>query len=264
MHRVYRNFTGTTAAVALSIGFSGVGFIGSASAADLGRAPAPVYTKAPLLPPPFTWTGFYVGGHVGGVWDDLSVTDVSGYNVPAGTSFGNNKTGAFGGGTFGYNFQTGPAVFGVESDLGYMGLGSTTIQPGSPGGDTKSRIHDGVYGDVTGRLGYGWGQSLIYAKGGWAFYDANVEVFDNCSAAPCGGALNQSNKANFMSGWTAGAGWEQALTRDWSVKAEYLHFDFGSQTVQFVAAPDVWRNNLRADSVKFGFNYRFGGFGGGW
>ena len=39
---------------------------GSAMAADLSRpsAPAPVYTKAPMMAP-FSWTGFYVGGDVG-------------------------------------------------------------------------------------------------------------------------------------------------------------------------------------------------------
>jgi outer membrane immunogenic protein len=39
---------------------------GSAMAADLSRpsAPAPVYTKAPMIAP-FSWTGIYVGGDVG-------------------------------------------------------------------------------------------------------------------------------------------------------------------------------------------------------
>ena len=41
-------------------------FAGAASAADL---PARTYTKAP---PPmvavYNWTGFYVGGHIGGTW----------------------------------------------------------------------------------------------------------------------------------------------------------------------------------------------------
>ena len=37
---------------------------GSASAADLAR---PVY-KAPVVTPAFSWTGCYLGAHVGGGW----------------------------------------------------------------------------------------------------------------------------------------------------------------------------------------------------
>ena len=39
---------------------------GAASAADLGARP---YTKAPAyMEPLFNWTGFDVGGHIGGAW----------------------------------------------------------------------------------------------------------------------------------------------------------------------------------------------------
>lgn len=39
---------------------------GAASAADLGARP---YTKAPAyMESMFNWTGFYVGGHIGGAW----------------------------------------------------------------------------------------------------------------------------------------------------------------------------------------------------
>src|SRR5260370_7555813 len=42
----------------------------SAMAADLrpARGPAPVYTKAPMMAPAFSWTGCYIGGNAGGLW----------------------------------------------------------------------------------------------------------------------------------------------------------------------------------------------------
>ena len=46
--------------------------IGAASAADLGRAPAPVYTKAPLAVP-FSWTGFYIGPNIGAGYQRIQV-----------------------------------------------------------------------------------------------------------------------------------------------------------------------------------------------
>ena len=43
-------------------------FASPAMAADM---PARTYTKAPVYTPPqaiYNWTGFYVGGHIGGAW----------------------------------------------------------------------------------------------------------------------------------------------------------------------------------------------------
>ena len=39
-----------------------------AVAADMGRPPPPVYRAPPPVVPIFTWTGCYLGGHVGGLW----------------------------------------------------------------------------------------------------------------------------------------------------------------------------------------------------
>jgi outer membrane immunogenic protein len=39
-----------------------------AMAADMRPARAPVYTKAPVMAPLFTWTGCYIGDNGGGLW----------------------------------------------------------------------------------------------------------------------------------------------------------------------------------------------------
>src|SRR5215475_6827701 len=87
---------------------------GTATAADLSRpapAPAPVYTKAPPIPQ-FTWTGFYIGGNIGGAWNSSSWTDT----LDPGVTFGNNNNnGVFiGGGQAGFNYQISSLVLGVE------------------------------------------------------------------------------------------------------------------------------------------------------
>ena len=56
----------------------------SAHAADL----AAQYTKAPAMAPAYNWTGFYVGGNVGGQWGnaDLNTSTIwtpAGYFAPA-------------------------------------------------------------------------------------------------------------------------------------------------------------------------------------
>jgi outer membrane immunogenic protein len=225
----------------------------SANAADVYGGPAGGgYKDGPWVQ---SWTGFYAGVHAGGASGDLKVTNLDHYTGVA--KFTNSTDGAFGGGTFGLNLQRGNFVFGIEVDLGDMDLSNTKIQPGSPGGDTKSRISGGFYGDLTARLGYTTGAALLYAKGGFAAYNGHVEVFDNCNTGACGGALNQSNKGS-LDGWTVGGGIEYMINPSWSIKAEYLHFDFGHETVTFVASPFSWKNELTLDSVKAGVNYHLG------
>jgi outer membrane immunogenic protein len=61
--------------------------IASASAADIAPvAPAPVYTKAPVVVP-MNWTGCYLGGNVGGAWSHTSIADpVFGANLGSDTA----------------------------------------------------------------------------------------------------------------------------------------------------------------------------------
>src|SRR5215831_11382692 len=97
------------------------GFVDAASAADM-----PV--KAPMAAPVafYNWTGFYVGGHIGGGWTKASESLAAGPATPlfgpllipcglanaAGTC-GTNLSGIIGGGQIGYNLQRGNWVFGV-------------------------------------------------------------------------------------------------------------------------------------------------------
>src|SRR5499433_1044225 len=82
-----------------------------AIAADLPTKapPAPVYA-----PPPFTWTGFYVGGNIGGAWRNDNFSDtLSGLNF----SNGNNNGVFIGGGQLGFNWQVSNFVLGFEWDI---------------------------------------------------------------------------------------------------------------------------------------------------
>src|SRR5215472_13057970 len=71
--------------------------------------------KAPPAPPPvivplYNWTGFYIGGNLGGAWTSGTLTD----NF-TGARFTGNHSGFIGGGQIGYNWQVAPLfVLGVE------------------------------------------------------------------------------------------------------------------------------------------------------
>src|SRR5947209_1069151 len=124
----------------------------SASAADMygaagGYKDGPVYSN--------TWTGFYLGGHLGAAWGTDKTVDLDDF-ITQGmkTSNNTNASGVYGLQT-GYNWQLGNVVVGVEADLGSMDLNHSTTDRF---GDTIQSLNSGIYGDLTGRLGYSLGQ----------------------------------------------------------------------------------------------------------
>jgi outer membrane immunogenic protein len=211
--------------------------LASANAADMsvagGYKDGPVYTS---------WAGFYVGAHLGGAWGDVDVKDFDEFRG----KFTNSSSGFFGGGTIGYNFQSGNIVFGPEIDLGGMDLSHSSAEPGT-GGIIVSKIDSGFYFDATLRLGYIFGQTLVYGKAGYAFYDGSVSITDVGEA---------SVKATGLSGWTAGGGVEYKLNPAWSVKGEYQFFDFSSEHL-VMPDRDRYHNALSVNTVKAGVNYHF-------
>lgn len=81
---------------------------------------------APL--PLFNWSGFYVGGNVGGSWGQMS-TSVSLADAPFGSST-QRMDGWLGGLQAGYSTQSGIWVFGFETDFQLTSQNSTAIFAG--------------------------------------------------------------------------------------------------------------------------------------
>jgi len=215
--------------------------------------------SSPALAKPvvYNWDGFYVGAHVGGVWGDVNVTDDITDGVPPGP-FGYSINGVFGGGTAGYNLQYENFVIGVEGDLGELNPSGSGIIPSStPPNHQDTTLDSGLYGDITGRLGVTVYEALIYAKGGYAFFDGEARQ----TTTKPGYATTGTDTFN---GWTLGGGVEYLITPNVSIKAEYLHFDFrpevGFQTS--ITDPPIGHQyhnwtDLTFDSVKAGIAYHF-------
>jgi outer membrane immunogenic protein len=169
-------------------------------------------------------------------------------------------------------------LFGLESDIDYLRLNGsfafgptrTSIRP-ITGAGAGSVTTDWV---ATIRPRFGWvaDRLLVYVTGGLAFTDqrnreTSLVVVNGQFSGPIG-SFDLSSSGNI--GAVVGAGVEYAWTNQWSVKAEYLHFDFA--TVR-AAAPNgitavvggftgaVMGSNwhLTADTVRVGINYHFGG-----
>jgi outer membrane immunogenic protein len=126
----------------------------------------------------------------------------------------------------------------------------------------------GLYGDVTGRLGYAADRALLYVKGGAAFLNADFKASylgQNYTGIPH--AFN-FERGGTLWGWTIGIGGEYRLSPAWSLKLEYQHFDFGGTSYEhngvYVINPTTgWHSTLTgkadlsavADAITVGLSF---------
>lgn len=214
----------------------------SVQAADLPMRPAPA-PVAPVAyaPPVYNWSGFYIGGHIGGGLENSKWSDpLSG----ASASFSNS--GFLGGVQAGVNTQFNWLVLGLEGDFSWTSLikGTST--------DTAGNIMTTSpqwTSTVTGRVGAAFDRLLVYGKGGVAF------AADQSTFTPVRGAAITDDLTRV--GWTAGAGLEYALTDNWALRAEYDYLGFGTKQLSFGTAGTT-NADLNVQEVKAGFDYKFG------
>ena len=120
-----------------------------------------------------------------------------------------------------------------------------------PGGYVYTNDQRGL-GSITARIGYTWGPGLLYVKGGYAYSDNSERV--TLAGVPTAFLLN----GNHSNGWTVGAGVEYMFAPNWSVKGEYMYYDFGSSRFVTPAALAPFGNFHTDDhTLKLGVNYRF-------
>ena len=203
-----------------------------ASAADLPRK-APAYAPPPPAPV-FSWTGFYIGGSLGGRWTDVTwtTTAIGDNQAPPDptTSPASFDSSSFrGGGYLGYNWQFAPLwVVGIEGDVawadnsktlagipGTFGPTGLGVGPGAAALDS-SNVKLGWDASLRGRIGFlitpTW---LLYATGGAAWQHVDI----NASCSGMGGTGNASwcvvardeNVSSVKTGWTIGGGIEGAF-----------------------------------------------------
>jgi outer membrane immunogenic protein len=205
----------------------------SAFAADMparvpvAKAPPPVAVQL------FDWSGFYWGALAGYGWGESSHSEALG---GANGSFDAN--GFLLGGTVGFNWQAGAAVFGLEGDLAWSNIDGNG---GSAAGTISTSLN--WLGTGRARAGYAVDNYLFYVTGGAAWGDIDASV-----AGVAGGSDTRL-------GWTAGGGVETKLTQNWSAKLEYLYVDLGDKNLYTATGPVNVSYNSHI--VRLGLNYKF-------
>jgi outer membrane immunogenic protein len=234
--------------------------VSAALAADLptkkGPPPAPVAA-------PFSWTGFYLGGNIGAIFDPDSVTNEASNNntfgslLPSGATQTLSPTGFLGGVTGGYNWQTSNFVLGLEGDFDWASARASFSDNTCGGLCWTHSAKLSSFADARLRLGYAFDRFLPFITGGVVYGDISNTFYDSPNDGF--GPFTLGRGGAF--GWTIGGGGEYALDSHWSIKAQYLFMQF----------PDVYRtinipNGGESYSFKFkdsaqvaevGVNYRF-------
>lgn len=220
--------------------------------------PVPVVQAAAVNTASNPWAGAYAGVHLGYAWGNVDVKDNAKDGVAPGP-FSYDDSGVFGGGTAGYNLQFERLVIGIEGDLGYMNLeGHGIIGSAHADHHQDLTLDGGLYGDVTGRAGILLTPTtLIYGKGGFAFYDGEANQATTADGY-------SSKGTSTFTGWVAGGGIEQMIAPNISLKLEYLRFQFDSEGGAQTSLTDppighVYANSHSpdADTVKAGLNIHF-------
>lgn len=256
---------------------------GAAAAADLpSRMAPPAYVPPPL--PVFTWTGAYFGINAGYAFDhEGRFRTIETFPGATTTNVTASSDGFTGGGQLGYNYEfggfggPGGIVVGIEADAAYTDLdGRRTANfagvapPASLFGTTTTfRSKLDYLGTVRGRVGYAFGQFLVYGTGGFAYggVDNRLTINDNA------GTIATFGRSRFETGYAYGGGIEYALPTNSflnffrssavTIKAEYLHYDLGRTNIAFnngAGVAGTTRVSNTGDIARVGLNYKFGSY----
>ena len=225
---------------------------------------APMYTKAaraPVVASIYDWTGFYVGGNVGGA------VSTKNWEFFDGVGFVGEGTHAASGPIFGahagYRWQSGRAVFGVEAQGNVANMhgandsfllfnGGQAFQ--AQGDTNQTRIRN--LGIFTGQVGYTAFDTLLYVKGGAVVVAESYDVLDFATNA----LKAQFNDTRW--GAAIGAGVEYAFTQNLTAGIDYVHGFMGTKTVDI---PDLINGGIyeterirqRLDLVTLRASYKF-------
>ncbi|MBX9711681.1 MAG: outer membrane beta-barrel protein [Xanthobacteraceae bacterium] len=237
------------AAMIASLGSASFGSA-SAFAADLMR---PAY-KAAAISPVYNWSGFYVGGQVGGASLSPMFKDPS----DAFDNQGLNPDRSFGvtGGVYGgYNWQIRNFVVGLDAQWSWYGSSTVSSQPFGPGSSSLLSTTLNDAGSLKARFGLALDDTMVYVAAGPAWGNFSTHAFNagDFETTP----FDATSRKTVM-GLAVAGGVEHMISPNWIVRGQVQYTEFATQN--FEAAPFTsfgQQSNLLEATA--GVSYKFGG-----
>jgi outer membrane immunogenic protein len=247
MHRFFAAFSASAFAIAVTLG--------AAAAADLAVKAAPA---VPII----DWSGFYVGGEIGGQSSKIDLSNPTLGTVGFRPDHDSFALGAF----VGAQRQFGSLVVGVEggylagffnANLGQITALSIFVNPDpNTTGTAYAKMRDIWSGGA--RLGWAGGNLMVYVTGGYAtgsfkFNAQNIPpsppASEQASATPNGGYI--------------GVGLDWAANNNWIIGAEFRHYAFGAKIVTAtISQSNPFTETVRiapsTDTAVVRVSYKFG------
>lgn len=186
-----------------------------------------------------TWHGLYLGGHIGGGRADWSGIfegdDAPGFIARA---EGLDLGGVVGGLLVGYNFQSGPWVYGIEGDYGWMDWSDQVTDVADADDFIIGEVEN--LASVRGRFGYASQGLMVFATLGPAWVDATYRAHDDTSGFT--GSVNLDEV-----GLAVGGGVEARLGSKTALRLEGLGYFFDERHDTATLTPD----SAPGDFVEF-------------
>jgi len=261
-----------------SVALIALGLSIPAMAADL-EVGAPAYKAAPPILRAYDWTGFYVGGNVGGHWGSDKITtstdvDFEGLGVAGGAAIDAaspvtlHPKGFIGGVQAGYNLEGSGGVFGIEVDANWLGGSAMRTLTAIPVISPLDVMTNTTQATFLSTLRMRWGttvlsdRSLLFVTAGFAF--ETLKTTDTMGHFGNTIITSTGSSSTTHPGLAAGGGFEYAFTDNLSAKVEYLFISVKSVSTTIPAtagnADSIAVNHDYSDNIgRFGLNFKFGG-----
>lgn len=216
-----------------------IGIVAIAALTGTPALAADMPLKAPPPPPVLNWSGFYIGGNLGGGWASTDWKNNFDPGCPGNGAFAvtscdfpSNSTSFIGGGQLGARWQIGMWVVGIEGMTDYarfnsVGLESSYAAAGIPPSteyQNDANKLSNLY-TVTGQAGLAWDRTLWYAKGGLAMSSLNRSTQTVAPPVAPFPLIWNTSASQPAIGWTVGTGVEYRPA-SWSNVSVGLEYDY--------------------------------------
>ncbi|WP_273754663.1 outer membrane protein [Bartonella sp. MM73XJBT.G] len=261
--------------------------VSAAQAADVIVPPNPTPVAPVIVAPTFSWTGFYIGGQIGGFSGKTKMDILAkGQKIPVSDDYLPKLSGFMGGIYGGSNIDLGNGlILGVDTDIMWSNKDDTktgktyVIVPGHINYINKmlkdaainigenalkagvKRTHSFTFkekwaGATRVRIGFAAERIMPYVAGGIAYTQlqdtASISITDKDSdKVIASGTLSDETKT--LVGYTLGAGVDLAMTNNIIVRAEYRYSDFGKKKF----SNDKYETSYKTNDFRVGVAYKF-------